>query len=55
VLIPVAMPRKLRYALLHNHFDLVLTRALRRCPEVIVARVPMPLDFGEKPRPDLVR
>jgi hypothetical protein len=56
VLIPVAMPGKLRYQLLHNHLDLVLTRALRRCPDVIVARVlmpldtddPMPLDTGEK-------
>jgi hypothetical protein len=55
VLIPVAMPRKLRYTLLHNHFELVLTRALRRYPEVIVARVPMPLDFGEKPSGDLVK
>jgi len=51
----VAMPRKLRYALLHNHFELVLTRALRRSPEVIVARVPMPLDLGEKPSGDLVK
>jgi amino acid transporter len=44
VLIPVVMPAKLRYRLLHNQLDLVLTRALRRCPDVIVARVPMPLD-----------
>jgi len=44
VLIPWAMPRSLRYRLLHNHLDLVLSRALRHCPGVIVARVPMPLD-----------
>jgi len=44
VLIPVVMPTKLRYRLLHNQLDLVLTRALRRSPDVIVARVPMPLD-----------
>jgi hypothetical protein len=49
VLIPVAMPGKLRYQLLHNHLDLVLTRALRHCPDVIVARVPMALDIGETP------
>jgi len=49
VLIPVAMPGRLRYQLLHNHLDLVLTRALRRSPGVIVARVPMPLDFSETP------
>jgi hypothetical protein len=47
VLIPVAMPRSLRYRLLHNHLDLVLSRALRRCPGVIVARVPMPLDTSD--------
>jgi hypothetical protein len=44
VLIPVAMPGKLRYRLLHNHLELVLSRALRGRPDVIVARVPMPLD-----------
>jgi len=44
VLIPVVMPTKLRYRLLHNQLDLVLTRALRRSPDVIVARVPMPLE-----------
>jgi hypothetical protein len=49
VLIPVAIPGRLRYQLLHNHLDLVLTRALRRSPGVIVARVPMPLDSSETP------
>jgi len=49
VLIPVAMPGKLRYRLLHNQLDLVLSRALRGRPDVIVARVPMQLDLDEKP------
>jgi hypothetical protein len=49
VLIPVAMPGKLRYRLLHNQLDLVLSRALRGRPDVIVARVPMWLDLDEKP------
>ena len=53
VLIPVAMPGKLRYQLLHNHIDLVLSRALRRCPDVIVARVPMPLDLDEEPSQEM--
>jgi hypothetical protein len=43
VLIPVAVPEKLRYRFLHNHLDLVLTRALRGRPDVVVARVPVPL------------
>jgi amino acid transporter len=43
VLVPVALPGKLRYRFLHNHLDLVLTRALRGCPDVVVARVPVPL------------
>ena len=50
VLIPVVMPTKLRYRLLHNQLDLVLTRALRRSPDVIVARVPMPLDEPVPPK-----
>src|SRR5262249_32072182 len=41
VLIPVALPDRLRYRFLHNHIDLVLTRALRYRPDVIVARVPV--------------
>lgn len=47
VLIPVVLPGKLRYNLLHNHLDLVLTRALRARPDVIVARVPMPLELRD--------
>ncbi|HEV2375585.1 MAG TPA: APC family permease [Streptosporangiaceae bacterium] len=44
VLIPVALPSKLRYSFLHNHLDLVLSRALRACPDVAVARLPVSLD-----------
>ena len=40
LLIPVAIPDRLRYALLHNHLDFVLERALRYGDDVIVARVP---------------
>ncbi|HEV8065053.1 MAG TPA: hypothetical protein VGP46_09485, partial [Acidimicrobiales bacterium] len=43
VLIPVVIPDHVRYSLLHNHIDLVLSRALRTRPEVVVARVQMPL------------
>jgi hypothetical protein len=35
VLIPVALPDRLRYRFLHNHIDLVLTRALRYRPDVV--------------------
>ena len=41
VLIPVAIPEKLRYSLLHNHMDLVLSNALRNRPDVVVARAGM--------------
>ncbi len=47
VLIPVAVPRQLRYRLLHNHLDLVLSAALRRRTDVVVARVPLEFDSGE--------
>jgi amino acid transporter len=46
VLIPVALPDRLRYELLHNHLDLVLSAALRTCPGVITARVLVPLHPG---------
>ena len=41
ILIPVAVPDRVRYSLLHNHLDFVLDRALRNRSDVIVARVPM--------------
>ena len=47
VLIPVAVPGRLRYLGLHNHFDLVLTAALRDRPDIITARVPMPLHLTD--------
>lgn len=37
VLIPVAVPDRLRCGFLQNHFELVLTRALRYRPDVVVA------------------
>ena len=43
VLIPVVIPNRLRYRVLHNHVDRVLTAALRDRPDVVVARVVMPL------------
>ena len=58
VLIPVVIPDRLRYRLLHNQLDLVLTRALRTRTDIIVARVPMPLqlrDDGAGPRPRRAR
>lgn len=44
VLLPVVVPRQIRYRALHNHFDRVLTAALRGRTDVMVARVQMPLD-----------
>ena len=44
VLIPTVVPRRLRHRLLHNQVDLVLSNALRSCPDVVVARVPMTLE-----------
>ncbi len=44
VLIPTVLPSRVRYRILHNQFDRVLTNALRRRPEIVVARVYMELD-----------
>jgi len=44
VLIPTLIPSRLRYRFLHNQLDLVLSAALRNHPEVITARVTMPLE-----------
>jgi hypothetical protein len=51
VLIPVVLPDRLRYEFLHNHYDLVLSAALRGHPDVVCARVSMPLEpaDGEDP------
>jgi hypothetical protein len=43
VLIPVIVATRLRYTILHNHIDRVLTYALRTRTDVVVARVKMPL------------
>jgi amino acid transporter len=53
VLIPVVIPDRVRYRFLHNQLDLVLSRALRSRPDVVVARVQMPLDDLAR-EPDLV-
>ncbi len=47
VLIPVAIPAKVRYSLLHNHMDLVLSNALRNRPGIVVARVGMRFDVDD--------
>lgn len=44
VLIPVLVPDRIRYRLLHNHIDFVLSSALRTRPDLVVARVPLALD-----------
>jgi amino acid transporter len=44
VLIPVVIPEKLRFSILHNHMDLVLSNALSNKPGVVVARIGMKLD-----------
>jgi amino acid transporter len=44
VLIPVVVPTQLRYRVLHNQMDFVLSRALRGCADVVVARVPIPIE-----------
>ena len=50
VLIPVIIPDRLRYRLLHNQVDLVLSNELHHRPDVVVARVPMPLTVSRRPR-----
>ena len=44
VLIPVVRPDHLRQRILHNQIDLVLSRALRRRTDIVVARVTTPLE-----------
>jgi hypothetical protein len=44
VLIPVVVPARVRYRLLHTQIDLVLSAALRSRTDVVVARVGMPLE-----------
>ncbi len=47
VLIPMVVPEHVRYRLLHNQTDLVLASALRRRSDVVVARVPMPIQYTD--------
>ncbi len=47
VLIPVVRPDRLRDRFLHNHLDVVLSRALRARTDIVVARVPMPLQLRD--------
>jgi amino acid transporter len=44
VLIPVVVPNRIRYRILHNQIDVVLSAALSSRTDLIVARVRMPLD-----------
>jgi len=48
VLIPIIIPSRWRYRLLHNQLDLVLSAALRKHDDVIVARVEMPLNVSPR-------
>jgi amino acid transporter len=53
VLIPVILPDKSRFALLHNHLDFVLSNALRHRDDVVVARVRLSLSsLEEEAAPD---
>ena len=49
VLIPVIRPDKLRYRILHNQLDLVLSSALRGREDVVVALVSVPLELAPTP------
>jgi amino acid transporter len=44
VLIPIIIPDRARYRLLHNQLDLVLSNALSARTDLVVARARMPLD-----------
>jgi amino acid transporter len=54
VLIPVVVPEHVRYRILHNQVDRVLSAALRTRTDLVIARVPMPVqvppsDVGPSP------
>ncbi|NNN19722.1 MAG: APC family permease [Acidimicrobiaceae bacterium] len=51
VLIPVVVPDRFRYRILHNHTDLLLSSALSNRPDLIVARAKYPLSKLEKISP----
>ncbi len=48
VLIPVAVPDRLRGTFLHDHLDLVLTAALGDRHDIVTARVPVPLHLPDR-------
>jgi hypothetical protein len=39
----VVIPERIRYRALHNQIDVALTSALHHRPDVVVARVPVPV------------
>ncbi len=45
VLIPVVVPDRFRYRILHNQIDLVLSQALKSRTDLVVARAKMSLDL----------
>jgi hypothetical protein len=47
VLIPIVIPSRWRYRILHNQIDLALSAALRTRSDVVVARVPITLHSQE--------
>jgi hypothetical protein len=51
VLIPVLIPTRWRYRILHNQLDVVLTAALRKRPDVLVAKVQLPITAEEMGTP----
>ena len=51
VLIPVVVPDRLRYRILHNQIDLVLSQALKSRTDLVVARAKMPLDVHAHRQP----
>lgn len=48
MLIPLAPEGHRRSQILHSHLELVLTAALRARPDVITARILMPLDVTDR-------
>jgi hypothetical protein len=51
VLIPVVVPDRVRYRILHNQIDLVLSQALKSRTDLVVARAKMPLDLPPRRQP----
>jgi amino acid transporter len=49
VLIPYVVPDRIRYRILHNQIDLVLSSALRSRTDLVVARVRLPVEVHDGP------